>query len=53
MADASTANGAQRIVAAVPEVDILVNKPREIRAEGFFFDTTDRDFERVGASYAR
>jgi NAD(P)-dependent dehydrogenase (short-subunit alcohol dehydrogenase family) len=43
VADASTANGAQRIVAAVPEADILVNNLGKYERKGFF-DTTDRDW---------
>jgi NAD(P)-dependent dehydrogenase (short-subunit alcohol dehydrogenase family) len=43
VADASTANGAQRIVAAIPEVDILVNNLGKYERKGFF-DTTDRDW---------
>jgi len=43
VADASTAAGAQRIVAAVPEVDILVNNLGKYERKGFF-DTTDDDW---------
>jgi NAD(P)-dependent dehydrogenase (short-subunit alcohol dehydrogenase family) len=43
VADTSTANGAQRSVAAVPEVDILVNNLGKYERKGFF-DTTDRDW---------
>jgi NAD(P)-dependent dehydrogenase (short-subunit alcohol dehydrogenase family) len=42
VADASTAKGAQRIVAAVPEVDILVNNLGKYERKGFF-ETTDSD----------
>src|SRR5215475_15381593 len=43
VADASTAKGAQRIVAAVPEVDILVANLGKYERKGFF-DTTDGDW---------
>src|SRR5215831_18685709 len=43
VADASTAKGAQRIVAAVPEVDILVNNLGKYERKNFF-DTTDTDW---------
>jgi NAD(P)-dependent dehydrogenase (short-subunit alcohol dehydrogenase family) len=43
VADASTAKGAQRIVAAVPDVDILVNNLGKYERKGFF-ETTDRDW---------
>jgi NAD(P)-dependent dehydrogenase (short-subunit alcohol dehydrogenase family) len=43
VADASTAKGAQRIVAAVPEVDILVNNLGKYERKGFF-ETTDSDW---------
>jgi NAD(P)-dependent dehydrogenase (short-subunit alcohol dehydrogenase family) len=43
VADASTAKGAQRIVAALPEVDILVNNLGKYERKGFF-ETTDRDW---------
>jgi Dehydrogenases with different specificities (related to short-chain alcohol dehydrogenases) len=43
VADASTAKGAQRIVAAVPDVDILVNNLGKYERKGFF-ETTDSDW---------
>ena len=43
VADASTAKGAQRIVAAAPEIDILVNNLGKYERKGFF-ETTDRDW---------
>ena len=43
VADASTAKGAQRIVAAVPEVDILVNNLGKYERKGFF-ETTDSEW---------
>jgi NAD(P)-dependent dehydrogenase (short-subunit alcohol dehydrogenase family) len=43
IADASTAEGAQRIVAAAPEVDILVNNLGKYERKNFF-DTTDSDW---------
>lgn len=43
VADASTAKGAERIVAAVPQVDILVNNLGKYERKNFF-DTTDRDW---------
>jgi len=43
VADASTAEGSQRIVAAIPEVDILVNNLGKYERKGFF-DTTDSDW---------
>jgi NAD(P)-dependent dehydrogenase (short-subunit alcohol dehydrogenase family) len=43
VADASTAKGAHRIVAAVPEVDILVNNLGKYERKSFF-DTTDSDW---------
>lgn len=43
VADASTAEGAQRIVASVPEVDILVNNLGKYERKDFF-DTTDGDW---------
>src|SRR5215469_1501222 len=43
VADASTAEGAQRIVAAIPEVDILVNNLGKYERKNFF-DTTDSDW---------
>ena len=43
VADASAAKGAQRIIAAVPEVDILVNNLGKYERKNFF-DTTDRDW---------
>jgi NAD(P)-dependent dehydrogenase (short-subunit alcohol dehydrogenase family) len=42
-ADASTADGAARIVAAAPEVDILVNNLGKYERKNFF-ETTDRDW---------
>jgi len=43
VADASTAKGAQRIVAAAPEIDILVNNLGKYERKGFF-ETTDSDW---------
>jgi NAD(P)-dependent dehydrogenase (short-subunit alcohol dehydrogenase family) len=43
VADASTAAGAAQIVAAIPEVDILVNNLGKYERKGFF-DTTDSDW---------
>jgi NAD(P)-dependent dehydrogenase (short-subunit alcohol dehydrogenase family) len=43
VADASTAKGAQRIAAAVPELDILVNNLGKYERKGFF-ETTDGDW---------
>lgn len=43
VADASTVKGAQRIVAAVPDVDILVNNLGKYERKGFF-ETTDSDW---------
>ncbi len=43
VADASTAKGAQHIVAAVPDVDILVNNLGKYERKGFF-ETTDSDW---------
>ena len=43
VADASTTEGAQRIAAAVPEVDILVNNLGKYERKGFF-ETTDVDW---------
>jgi NAD(P)-dependent dehydrogenase (short-subunit alcohol dehydrogenase family) len=43
VADASTSKGAQRITAAVPEVDILVNNLGKYERKGFF-ETTDGDW---------
>ena len=43
VADASTAEGAQRIVAAIPAVDILVNNLGKYERKNFF-DTTDSDW---------
>jgi NAD(P)-dependent dehydrogenase (short-subunit alcohol dehydrogenase family) len=43
VADAATAKGAQRIVAAVPDVDILVNNLGKYERKNFF-DTTDSDW---------
>jgi len=43
IADASTAKGAERIVAAVPEVDILVNNLGKYERKNFF-DTSDGDW---------
>jgi NAD(P)-dependent dehydrogenase (short-subunit alcohol dehydrogenase family) len=43
VADASTANGSQQIIAATPEVDILVNNLGKYERKGFF-DTTDSDW---------
>ncbi len=43
VADAATAKGAQRIVAAVPEVDILVNNLGKYERKNFFA-TTDADW---------
>lgn len=42
-ADASTAEGAQRIVASAPAIDILVNNLGKYERKGFF-DTTDGDW---------
>lgn len=43
VADASTAEGAERIVAAVPAVDILVNNLGKYERKNFF-ETTDSDW---------
>jgi NAD(P)-dependent dehydrogenase (short-subunit alcohol dehydrogenase family) len=43
VADASTAEGAQHIVAAIPEVDILVNNLGKYERKGVF-DATDSDW---------
>lgn len=43
VADASTAKGAQRIFAAVPDVEILVNNLGKYERKGFF-ETTDDDW---------
>ena len=43
VADASTAEGAQRIVAAIPAVDVLVNNLGKYERKNFF-DTTDSDW---------